>query len=74
MRSCSDWWTSTKASPNMFRPAYRRGEIDDYLRAALGVDSAILAAFLGLHVAQVESYQRELGLRKIAQNNPKARR
>jgi hypothetical protein len=74
MKSCTDWWTNTKAPQNMFRPTYRKAEIDDYLRAALGVDSAILAVSLGMHVHQVESYQRELGLRKIAENNPKERR
>jgi hypothetical protein len=52
----------------MFRPAYRRDGVEDYLRRYIGVDAAILAEALGLSTVQVEACQRELGLRKITGN------
>ena len=68
MKNCTDWWVSTKASPKIFRPAYRRDGVEDYLRRYIGVDAAILGEALGLSTVQVEACQRELGLRKITGN------
>jgi hypothetical protein len=71
MRSCTDWWISTKTNPNIFnRPAYQTDHVEDHLMAWPDVDAAVLAADLGLHVPQVKAAQRRLGLRKCAPNNP----
>jgi hypothetical protein len=64
----TDWWTTTKAPRNLFRPAYQTEELDDFLRANRGIDSAILAAELGMSANQIKAYQRQLGLRRITGN------
>jgi hypothetical protein len=67
-----DWWTTTKASPAIFRPSHLTVEIETYLRSAIGIDPAIIAAELklpGLGENRVRSWQRQLGLRPCAPNN-----
>lgn len=58
-------WLSTKSPVRMLN-APIAGEIEVYLRENHGVDSALLAADLGICQHYVECYQRRLGLRKFA--------
>lgn len=71
MRSCSDWWTTTKTNPNIFkRPNYQTDHVEDHLMAWPEIAVASLAADLGLTENQVKAAQRRLGLRKCVENNP----
>lgn len=70
----SDWWMSTKSSPKIFRPPGLTVEVESYLRANPAVDAHILAVDLNMNVMHVLAHQRFLGLRKLAENNPKGGR
>lgn len=56
-------WLSTKSPLRMLDPPMQQSEAI-YLRENLGIDSALLAADLGLCTSHVEARQRRLGLRK----------
>jgi len=56
-------WLSTKSPIRMLDPPVDR-ETADYLHDNRGIDSALLAADLGLCTSHVEARQRRLGLRK----------
>jgi hypothetical protein len=58
-------WLSTKSPIRMLDAKIKR-VTENYLRENHGVDSALLAAELGVCVAHVESKQRRLGLRAFA--------
>jgi hypothetical protein len=64
------YWTSTKASPEIFRTGLT-AEISAHLRAAVGVDPAILSAELHISAPHVMAFQRKLGLRKITGDHRK---
>jgi hypothetical protein len=66
-----DWWTTTKAHPDIFRPAYQNAENDAFIRETVGIDSALLANDLGISAVHVQAYQRKLGVRKITGNEPR---
>lgn len=66
-----DWWVSTKASQHIFRPSHLTPEIEAYLRAAIGIDPAIISAEIKISVAHVLAAQRFLGLRTCSENNPR---
>jgi hypothetical protein len=61
-------WISTKSPIRMLDKPIDP-EVESYLRANHGIDSAILAADLGISRIHIESYQRRLGLRALA--NPR---
>jgi hypothetical protein len=56
-------WLSTKSPLRMLDTPISHGT-ENYLRENQGVDSALLAADLGLCPMHVEAAQRRLGLRK----------
>jgi hypothetical protein len=58
-------WLSTKSPRGMLDTQISR-EVEDHLRQNAGIDSALLAADLGLCQRNVEAWQRRLGLRKFA--------
>lgn len=58
----------------MFRADYRTKELDDYFRSTFGIDTKILAVEIGMSSNHIEAYQRQLGLRKVADNNPRAKK
>jgi len=55
--------TETVLYPRKRPPMYTK-ERDAYLRENVGIDPAVLAEALGLHVRSIYRYQRRLGLRK----------
>ena len=69
-----DWWTTTKASPKMFRPPGLSVEVEVYLLEHPEVDAHALAESLNMNVRHVMAHQRWLGIRKLAENNPKDKR
>lgn len=66
-----DWWTTTKASPDIFRPAYQNAENDRIIRDTVGIDPSILVSDLHMSTPQIQAYQRKLGVRKITGNEPR---
>lgn len=70
----ADWWTTTKAPRDIFKPAYQNPETDAFLRETVGVDPALLAADLGVSEIQVRAYQRRLGVRPLTGNKPRGSR
>ena len=58
-------WLSTKSPRGMLDSQIGR-EVENHLRENAGIDSALLAADLGLCQRNVEAWQRRLGLRKFA--------
>lgn len=67
----ADWWTTTKARPDIFRPAYHTPENDALIRETAGVDPSILVSDLHMSAPQIQAYQRKLGVRKITGNEPR---
>lgn len=67
----ADWWTTTKASRDIFRPAYQNPENDRLIRETVGIDPALLVSDLHISVPQIQAYQRKLGVRKITGNAPR---
>ena len=55
--------TETVLYPRKRPPMYTE-ERDAYLRENVGIDPAVLAEALGLHVRSIYVYQRKLGIRK----------
>ena len=71
------YWQSTKAPVHLFKRVYESEEVAAHVRDCSFVDSALLAVELKTpHLSRmaVEAYQRRLGVRKIAENNPKGGR
>ena len=66
-----DYWLSTKSATHLLRQPYRTAALADYLRENVGIDPAVLGMAWGLQACQIEAYQRELGLRKIAGHPPR---
>jgi hypothetical protein len=60
-------WISTKSPVRMLDTPVGRGA-DNYLHENQGIDSALLAADLGVCTARVESRQRRLGLRAFTRS------
>jgi hypothetical protein len=58
-------WLSTKSPIRMLDYQIDQAT-EQHLRDNVGVDSALLAADLGICTARVESHQRRLGLRAFA--------
>jgi hypothetical protein len=58
----------------MFRPPSLSPEVEAYLLMHPDVDANIIAHDIGISVLHVRSHQRWLGIRKLAENNPKVRR
>ena len=65
----TDYWTTTKSPVDMFKRKYETPEAEAYLRENYFIDAAQLAADLKMPVAQVEAYQRRLGLRGFSKVN-----
>ena len=63
-----DYWLSTKSPRQMLRPSYQNVKNDQFLRDHAGIDSALLAADLGISEIHVQAYQRQLGLRTFTRN------
>ncbi len=59
------YWSSTKSSAQPPRASYQTAERDALLRAAQGVDPAMLAEDMGMSQHIVRAYQRRLGVREI---------
>ena len=55
------------------RPRNRTPECISYLRDNVGIDPAILAADLGIHINWVLAWQRQLGVRPFACKAPNTR-
>jgi hypothetical protein len=66
----TDWWMSTLSKMQFRESSYETPENEKHLRESQGIDSALLAADLGISPLHVEAYQRKLGLRPLAVNNP----
>lgn len=64
------YWTSTRAPIHLFKRDYETAELAKHVTENACIDAAILAAEVGLQVDTVKAYQRRLGVRKIAENNP----
>jgi hypothetical protein len=65
-------WLSTKSPIRMLDARINRAQ-ENYLRKNGGIDSALLAAELGLCLAHVEARQRRLGLRAFAPTGKRKR-
>jgi len=63
---------ATVFAPELFEPKrqYRNKKRDDFLRANVGVDPALLADTLGLKEATIRMIQRKLGIRTCL-NSPR---
>lgn len=73
----TNYWSSTLAPRHLFKRAYESPELAAHIRDNSFVDPAILAADLRvehLNPQAVEAYQRRLGVRAIAENNPRGAR
>lgn len=71
------YWSSTKAPVHLFRREYESEDVKAHIREYSFVDPQMLADELRvphLNPQAVAAYQRRLGVRKIAENNPKDRR
>lgn len=71
------YWQSTKSPVHLFPREYESKEVAAHVREYSFVDPAVLAAELRvshLNPQAVAAYQRRLGVRKIAENNPRDRR
>lgn len=64
------YWQSTKAPVHMFKRDYESPELAKHISENSFIDAAILASEVGLSTDAVKAYQRRLGVRKVAQNNP----
>lgn len=64
------YWSSTKAPVHLFPREYESADLAKHVKENSFVDPAILAVEVGLTVDAVKAYQRRLGVRKIAENNP----
>jgi hypothetical protein len=66
-----DYWASTKSPVHLFRASYESPELARHITENAFVDPAILAAELGIPhfcTAAIKSYQRRLGVRRLACN------
>jgi hypothetical protein len=68
------YWSSTKAPVHLFPREYESKEVAKHVTENSFVDAAILADELGISAPCITAYQRRLGVRKIAENNPKGGR
>lgn len=71
------YWQSTKSPVHLFPKEYESEEVAKHLAENALVDAAMLSAELRvkhMHPMAVAAYQRRLGVRKIAENNPRDRR
>lgn len=71
------YWTTTKAPVHLFKREYESEEIAKHLTENCFVDPAVLSSELrapSLHAMSIRAYQRRLGVRKIADNNPVKRK
>lgn len=72
-----DYWISTKSPVHMFPKAYESAELAKELKENSFVDPAVLALDLktpSLSQHSIMAYQRRLGVRKIAESNPRGKR
>ena len=64
------YWSSTKAPVHLFPREYESQNLAKHVKENAFIDAAILATEVGLSTDAVKAYQRRLGVRKIAENNP----
>lgn len=64
------YWSSTKAPVHLFKREYETPELAKHVTENAFVDAAILASEVGLQVDTIKAYQRRLGVRRVAENNP----
>lgn len=64
------YWQSTKAPVHLFKREYESEELAKHVTENSFVDAAILAQEVGVSAPAIKAYQRRLGVRKIAENNP----
>lgn len=67
------YWSSTKAPVHLFPREYESQELAKHLTENSFIDAALLASEVGLSTDAIRAYQRRLGVRKIAENNPVAK-
>ena len=65
-----NYWSSTKSPVHLFRMSYETPEKEAFLRENFCIDASMLAFDIHLNPQVVRAYQRRLGLRAIAPNNP----
>lgn len=71
------YWSSTKAPVHLFKRVYEDPLTAWTVSVGVGVDPKILSDNMGiphLNSWAVAAYQRRLGVRKIAENNPRGGR
>lgn len=71
------YWSSTKAPVHLFPREYESKELAKHVADNSLVDPAMLADELKvehLNAMAVRAYQRRLGVRKCAENNPRGKR
>lgn len=71
------YWQSTKSPVHMFKREYESEDVKEHVREYSFVDPQMLADELRvphLNPQAVAAYQRRLGVRKIAENNPRDKR
>lgn len=64
------YWTSTKAPRHLFKREYESPEAAAIVIENACVDPSILVADVGLNQMTIKAYQRRLGVRAVAENNP----
>ena len=64
------YWSSTKSPVHLFKREYECEETAKHVIENACVDPSILVADLGINHMAIKAYQRRLGVRALAENNP----